>query len=631
MLLAASTTTNIFTSGTILPFLLPFLSFATSLVINQSHASRSNLIPSVTRTASTTTRKFSQLYTIKSMITSESTKRETTVTASNSVVMSGDHTSRSSPPVTGSLIMKSSTSSVTATLTSTSIMNTSASIKLPDTYRSKLNAFLVASFILIAGDIKGTDATLNFLSNGLSRLLGGGGGSDVSGRLTAGPISPIGAGTGGTGGRFGISAGSFGGGGGGGQSANLIGGLPGLPPGMTMTQDGCLCPVPKAKTKYIAVEVPKIVFVPPKEQSKTKIITIKEVISEPAAEKYSAMSNGYDTDDSSSSWSFDNEGVTESSGSYAMKNKVKESSGKRSRSKSKPDATRHRVKLTRPDDDTTYDEEDEEDSGTEYKGGRGGNKKKNTSGNVANVSVAPVIKASTATTTESNESNVIRDSSSSVSTKEIDSVIKGSSVRQSISGAIGKASSSESGEVGEGDDGESMIISEKEYKTSSSSVRRRRKKKNRDKSKGKKSNVHHRLTKQQLDDINDVIDEQGHQMDDFTESTIDRRQVEEEVTSSITDGPSDSNSNSNNDNDDNNSNSNNVKSRQSSQGKHRRHHHHQVHNKHYNHVSHYTDEERNFDRSAHKEVDLEDEEDEDADDATSRMQVNSGTKGAFTL
>ena len=45
-----------------------------------------------------------------------------------------------------------------------------------------------------------------------------------------------------------------------------------------MTGDGCLCPMPKAKTKYIAVEVPQVIFVPPKE--KTKIITIKEVVTE---------------------------------------------------------------------------------------------------------------------------------------------------------------------------------------------------------------------------------------------------------------------------------------------------------------------------------------------------------------
>lgn len=69
-----------------------------------------------------------------------------------------------------------------------------------------------------------------------------------------------------------------------------------LPPGMTMTQDGCICPMPKAKTKYIAVEVPKVVFVPPKE--KTKIITIKEIIERPAS-KYSmdGGSSRYDDDD----------------------------------------------------------------------------------------------------------------------------------------------------------------------------------------------------------------------------------------------------------------------------------------------------------------------------------------------
>lgn len=67
---------------------------------------------------------------------------------------------------------------------------------------------------------------------------------------------------------------------GGGSGNGVGGGLPGIPPGMTVTGDGCLCPMPKAKTKYIAVEVPQVIFVPPKE--KTKIITIKEVVSEKA-------------------------------------------------------------------------------------------------------------------------------------------------------------------------------------------------------------------------------------------------------------------------------------------------------------------------------------------------------------
>lgn len=53
---------------------------------------------------------------------------------------------------------------------------------------------------------------------------------------------------------------------------------------MTVTGDGCLCPMPKAKTKYIAVEVPQVIFVPPKE--KTKIITIKEVVTEKAPTSY---------------------------------------------------------------------------------------------------------------------------------------------------------------------------------------------------------------------------------------------------------------------------------------------------------------------------------------------------------
>lgn len=85
------------------------------------------------------------------------------------------------------------------------------------------------------------------------------------------------------------------GGGGGGSGNGVGGGLPGIPPGMTVTGDGCLCPMPKAKTKYIAVEVPQVIFVPPKE--KTKIITIKEVVTEKTP-SYDAGDdeemNGYD-------------------------------------------------------------------------------------------------------------------------------------------------------------------------------------------------------------------------------------------------------------------------------------------------------------------------------------------------
>lgn len=96
--------------------------------------------------------------------------------------------------------------------------------------------------------------------------------------------------------------GLFGGGGDGGGGG---GGF--LPPGMTMTQDGCLCPVPKGKTKYIAVEVPKIIFVPPKE--KTKVITIKEIREVPAS-KYESDSGGKydDEEEDDSGVSFDSEG-----------------------------------------------------------------------------------------------------------------------------------------------------------------------------------------------------------------------------------------------------------------------------------------------------------------------------------
>lgn len=89
--------------------------------------------------------------------------------------------------------------------------------------------------------------------------------------------------------------GLFGGGSGGGSSGSG-GGF--LPPGMTMTQDGCLCPVPKGRTKYIAVEVPQIIFVPPKE--KAKVITIKEIREVPAS-KYSK------DDDEEEEDSFDSE------------------------------------------------------------------------------------------------------------------------------------------------------------------------------------------------------------------------------------------------------------------------------------------------------------------------------------
>ncbi|KAI1278111.1 hypothetical protein HDE_14478 [Halotydeus destructor] len=55
-----------------------------------------------------------------------------------------------------------------------------------------------------------------------------------------------------------------------------FGGLPGLPPGMTVTGDGCLCPLPKATTKYIAIEVPKVVFEKPKH--KHRVTTCKQTI-----------------------------------------------------------------------------------------------------------------------------------------------------------------------------------------------------------------------------------------------------------------------------------------------------------------------------------------------------------------
>lgn len=84
--------------------------------------------------------------------------------------------------------------------------------------------------------------------------------------------------------------GLFGGGGDGGGGGGL------LPPGMTMTQDGCLCPIPKGRTKYIAVEVPKIIFVPPKE--KTKVITIKEIREVPASKYSKDEEDGSEEDDS---------------------------------------------------------------------------------------------------------------------------------------------------------------------------------------------------------------------------------------------------------------------------------------------------------------------------------------------
>ena len=94
----------------------------------------------------------------------------------------------------------------------------------------------------------------------------------------------------------GLGGGLFGGGGAG---NGIGGGLPGIPPGMTVTADGCLCPMPKARTKYIAVEVPQVIFVPPKE--KTKIITIKEVVTEktPSYGDFDA-GGGYEEDSGSS-------------------------------------------------------------------------------------------------------------------------------------------------------------------------------------------------------------------------------------------------------------------------------------------------------------------------------------------
>lgn len=93
----------------------------------------------------------------------------------------------------------------------------------------------------------------------------------------------------------GLGGGLFGGGGGG-AGNGVGGGLPGIPPGMTVTGDGCLCPMPKARTKYIAVEVPQVIFVPPKE--KTKIITIKEVVTEKTPSY--PDSDGYEDDSGSS-------------------------------------------------------------------------------------------------------------------------------------------------------------------------------------------------------------------------------------------------------------------------------------------------------------------------------------------
>ena len=80
--------------------------------------------------------------------------------------------------------------------------------------------------------------------------------------------------------------------GGGGDSGG--GGAPFLPPGMTMTPDGCLCPIPKGRTKYIAVEVPKIIYVPPKE--KTKVITIKEIREVPVTKYKEEHEGGYEED-----------------------------------------------------------------------------------------------------------------------------------------------------------------------------------------------------------------------------------------------------------------------------------------------------------------------------------------------
>lgn len=120
---------------------------------------------------------------------------------------------------------------------------------------------------------------------GSANLVGGGGGIATGGQMGARFVNQQQSGglLGGGGGGLAnlIGGGGGGGGGGSGASGNLLGNI--LPPGMTMTQDGCLCPVPKAKTRYIAVEVPKVVFIPPKE--KTKIITVKEVDEYPSYPK----------------------------------------------------------------------------------------------------------------------------------------------------------------------------------------------------------------------------------------------------------------------------------------------------------------------------------------------------------
>ena len=150
----------------------------------------------------------------------------------------------------------------------------------------------------VVGGGGGQQQTSNAGMTGLRLMSSGSGGSGLQSQATFGRLQSVsgasisGGGTMGTrmpgvqSGRLQSSGSLFsgladlfpglGGGGGGGG-----GGFPALPPGMTLTQDGCICPVPKAKTKYIAVEVPKVIFVPPKE--KTKIITIKEIVEKPAS------------------------------------------------------------------------------------------------------------------------------------------------------------------------------------------------------------------------------------------------------------------------------------------------------------------------------------------------------------
>lgn len=394
------------------------------------------------------------------------------------VTSTNESVTRESRSNTGEMMIKSS-----QVVTMSVLKDVNSSMKSPEVIKSRLSRFLVASFVMLLTQIRETDATFGFLSNGLSQLVGGGGGGGgggpVNGRLTAGPITPVGTGAATGGGRFGVTAGSFGGNNGAsGQSANLIGGLPGLPPGMTMTQDGCLCPVPKAKTKYIAVEVPKIVFIPPKEQ-KTKIITIKEVVSEAPANKYSAMSNNYNMDNDDSTYSSEDDhdsGVSDISDSNMMRNRVytrnKPSSNRGG--KSKTQATRHRVKVTKPDDseatysdDDGYDEDDNNDEvSPAFVAKKGKKVSSSISGHISNI--APAVKSST---------------SSSASNDNDDDVTV--TRDKNIATVIGKGSTSIKGSTSNGKDISGDDTDDIEFKasTTSSSVRGHRRKNRRNKKK----------------------------------------------------------------------------------------------------------------------------------------------------